>query len=111
MAFLWFPVSSSWGMPVSNILRSRWRTAFSWCPIGTRGDARNFYFEIALAHGTFIYPDSAGNGGPEAPEHVYTVKFTAEELWGAEAADPNGTVYFDVWEPYITLVTTTEKAA
>ena len=67
--------------------------------------------EIALAHGTFIYPDSAGNGGPEAPEHVYTVKFTAEELWGAEAADPNGTVYFDVWEPYITLVTTTEKAA
>ena len=57
--------------------------------------------EIALAHGTFIYPDSAGNGGPEAPEHVYTVKFTSEELWGAEAADPNGTVYFDVWEPYI----------
>ena len=48
-----------------------------------------------------IYPDSAGNGGPEAPEHVYTVKFTNEELWGAEAAEPNGVVYFDVWEPYI----------
>ena len=48
-----------------------------------------------------IYPDSAGNGGPDAPEHVYTVKFTNEELWGAEAAEPNGVVYFDVWEPYI----------
>ena len=33
-----------------------------------------------------IYPDSAGNGGGDAPEHVYTVKFTNEELWGAEAA-------------------------
>ena len=57
--------------------------------------------EIVMAHGTFIYPDSAGNGGPEAPEHVYTVKFTNEELWGPDAAEPNGVVYFDVWEPYI----------
>jgi nitrile hydratase len=56
---------------------------------------------IEMAHGTMIYPDSAGNGGPDAPEHVYTVKFTNEELWGDEAAEPNGVVYFDVWEPYI----------
>ncbi len=60
---------------------------------------------IELAHGTFIYPDSAGNGGDDAPEHVYTVKFTNEELWGAEAAEPNGVVYFDVWEPYIVPAT------
>jgi nitrile hydratase len=58
-----------------------------------------------MAHGTFIYPDSAGNGGGEAPEHVYTVKFTNEELWGAQAAEPNGVVYFDVWEPYIVAAT------
>lgn len=60
---------------------------------------------VELAHGTMIYPDSAGNGGGDAPEHVYTVKFTNSELWGPEAAEPNGVVYFDVWEPYI------EKAA
>jgi nitrile hydratase beta subunit len=66
---------------------------------------------IELAHGTFIYPDSAGNGGPDAPEHVYTVKFTNTELWGAEAAEPNGVVYFDVWEPYIVPATSQEKAA
>lgn len=66
---------------------------------------------VELAHGTFIYPDSAGNGGPDAPEHVYTVKFTNEELWGAEAAEPNGVVYFDVWEPYIVLASTKEAAA
>lgn len=60
---------------------------------------------IEMAHGTMIYPDSAGNGGDDAPEHVYTVKFTNEELWGAEAAEPNGVVYFDVWEPYIVPAT------
>lgn len=56
---------------------------------------------IEQAYGTFIYPDSAGNGRGDAPEHVYSVKFTNEELWGPEAAEPNGVVYFDVWEPYI----------
>ena len=56
---------------------------------------------IELAHGEMIFPDSAGNDLGEAPEHVYTVRFTNEELWGAESAEPNGSVTFDVWEPYI----------
>jgi nitrile hydratase len=56
---------------------------------------------IELAHGEMIYPDTAGNDLGEAPEHVYTVRFTNEELWGAGAAEPNGSVTFDVWEPYI----------
>lgn len=56
---------------------------------------------VELAHGTFIYPDTAGNGLGEGAEHVYTVRFDAAELWGAEAADPNGSVSFDVWEPYL----------
>lgn len=57
--------------------------------------------EITAAHGTYIYPDTAGNGGPENPQHVYTLRFDAAELWGAEHAEPNATVYFDVWEPYL----------
>jgi nitrile hydratase len=65
---------------------------------------------IELAHGEMIYPDTAGNGQGEAPEHVYTVLFTSEELWGAEAAEPNGSVTFDVWEPYI-VPATKENAA
>ncbi|MDN5747690.1 MAG: nitrile hydratase subunit beta [Pseudonocardia sp.] len=59
--------------------------------------------EITAAHGTFLYPDSAGNGGPDAPEHLYTVKFTNKELWGDDTAEPNAVVYFDVWEPYVAL--------
>ncbi|MFC5995182.1 nitrile hydratase subunit beta [Pseudonocardia hispaniensis] len=64
---------------------------------------------VELAHGTFIYPDSAGNGGEDDPQHVYTIKFTNSELWGSETAEPNGVVYFDVWEPYI--VPAREEAA
>lgn len=59
--------------------------------------------EITGAHGAAIYPDSAGNDGPEAPEHLYTVRFTGEELWGPDTTEPNNIVYFDVWEPYLTL--------
>lgn len=59
--------------------------------------------EITAAHGTYIYPDSAGNGHGDAPEHLYTVRFKASELWGEDVADPSGASYFDVWEPYLTL--------
>jgi hypothetical protein len=56
---------------------------------------------IEKAHGTFIYPDSAGNGQGDDPQHVYTVVFRAADLWGEQYADPNQTVTFDVWEPYL----------
>lgn len=66
---------------------------------------------VVMAHGTFIYPDSAGNGGGDAPEHVYTVRFTNAELWGADHSEPNGVVHFDVWEPYIVPATASAGAA
>ena len=66
---------------------------------------------IERAPGEMIYPDAAGNGQGEAPEHVYTVLFTNAELWGADAAEPNGSVTFDVWEPYIVPATSQESAA
>lgn len=60
---------------------------------------------MVVAHrGSFIYPDSAGNGLGDAPEHVYTIKFTSEELWGKGFGDPNASVCFDVWDPYVELV-------
>jgi nitrile hydratase len=56
---------------------------------------------VDSARGTFIYPDSAGNGLGEDPKHVYTLRFRAADLWGEQVADPNSSVTFDVWEPYI----------
>ena len=57
--------------------------------------------EIVLYHGAHVYPDTNGNGLGEMPEHLYTVRFTSEELWGKEAAEPHNEVYVDLWEPYI----------
>ena len=37
----------------------------------------------------------------EDPQFVYTVRFDAAELWGPDAAEPNSSVYFDAWEPYL----------
>lgn len=57
---------------------------------------------IDAVHPAYIFPDSAAEGLGEDPKIVYTVRFTAEELWGAGAAEPGVSVYFDVWEPYLT---------
>jgi nitrile hydratase subunit beta len=56
---------------------------------------------IDRVHDAYIYPDSAGNGLGEDPQRVYTVRFSCADLWGPETGDANGSVYFDVWEPYL----------
>jgi nitrile hydratase beta subunit len=69
---------------------------------------------ITAARGAYVYPDTAGNSLGESPEHVYTVKFTASELWGEDTAEPNTVNFFDVWEPYLDpapVVATSSKDA
>jgi nitrile hydratase len=51
-------------------------------------------------HGVFIFPDSHALGlGPNA-QHVYSVRFTARELWGP-GAPPDDAVYVDLWDDYL----------
>jgi nitrile hydratase len=64
-----------------------------------------------MAHGGMVYPDTTGNGQGETAEHLYTVSFTNEALWGVEDAEPNGAVCVDLWEPYITLSKVKEGVA
>ena len=56
---------------------------------------------VDAVHRPYVYPDSASTGRGEDPQVVYSVTFTASELWGEDAAEPNTTVVFDVWEPYL----------
>ncbi len=51
-------------------------------------------------HGAHVFPDSHAHGGGEAPRALYTVRFTARELWGSDAA-PRDSVSLDLWEPYL----------
>ena len=55
---------------------------------------------IVRDHGVFIFPDSHAHGLGRSPQHVYSVRFTAREVWGADAA-PNDAVYVDLWDDYL----------
>ena len=55
---------------------------------------------VEAVQGGFVYPDDNAHGRGENPQWVYTVVFTAPELWG-EGADPAQTVSIDAWEPYL----------
>jgi nitrile hydratase len=48
----------------------------------------------------FVFPDTNAHGAGENPQRVYTVVFSAAEIWG-EGADPTLTVSIDAWESYL----------
>jgi nitrile hydratase len=51
-------------------------------------------------HGVFSFADSkARDEGPHA-HHIYTIAFTARELWGDDAP-PTDKVYLDLWGDYL----------
>jgi nitrile hydratase len=58
---------------------------------------------IVADHAGHVFPDSNAIGKGEDPSRLYTVRFTARELWG-DAANPNDTVSLDLWEPYLERV-------
>ncbi len=55
---------------------------------------------VESLHGGWIYPDSHAHGQGAQPQHLYTVRFSARELWGDEAA-AGDEVYLDLFEPYL----------
>ena len=55
---------------------------------------------ITHHHGAHVFPDSHAHGGGEDPQALYTVRFTARELWGPDAA-PKDTISLDLWESYL----------
>lgn len=50
-------------------------------------------------HGAHVFPDRNAEGSKEG-RHLYSVRFTAEALWGRSASGPNA-VYVDLWEDYL----------
>jgi nitrile hydratase len=51
-------------------------------------------------HGVFVFPDTNAAGLGQKPQHLYSVKFTARELWGEQAAAKD-CVHLDLWEGYL----------
>ncbi len=56
--------------------------------------------EIIALHGAHVFPDSNARGAGEDPQWLYTVRFTAREVWG-EDRNARDTIHADLWEPYL----------
>ena len=53
---------------------------------------------IAADHGVFIFPDTHAMGLGQKPQHLYSVRFSAQELWGEPRRDAT---YIDLWDDYL----------
>ncbi len=56
---------------------------------------------IVRDQGVFGFEDSNAAGfQSEKPQHVYSVRFSARELWGEQASEQDK-VYIDMWDDYL----------
>jgi len=55
---------------------------------------------IERDHGVYVFPDTNALFQGENPQHVYSVRFAARELWGSQAS-PQDAVYADLWDDYL----------
>jgi nitrile hydratase len=62
--------------------------------------ARDKTGTVEAIRGCHVFPDSAAIGAGDNPQWLYTVVFTARELWGEEA-DPAVRVSIEAFEPYL----------
>ena len=62
--------------------------------------ARGKFGIVEAVHGAHVFPDSHAHGLGESPQWLYTVRFTAKQIWG-EDADPSLTISIDAFEPYL----------
>ena len=62
--------------------------------------ARGCSGTVLRDQGVFVFPDSLGNDGDEAPQHVYAVRFEGRKLWGPDS-DPALAVHLDLFESYL----------
>ena len=58
---------------------------------------------VEALRGCHVFPDSAALGAGDNPQWLYTVVFSARELWG-EDADPAVKVSIEAFEPYLAPV-------
>jgi ribosomal protein L21E len=55
---------------------------------------------VVLVHGVFCFNDTNAHGLGHKPQHVYTVSFTARELWGPQAS-AHDTMRIDLFDDYL----------
>jgi nitrile hydratase beta subunit len=51
-------------------------------------------------HGVFIFADTHAMSADKKPQHCYSVRFTARELWGTDAS-ARDSVFVDLWDDHL----------
>ena len=62
--------------------------------------ARGKTGEIDRDHGVHNFPDTNADGRGAKRQHLYSVRFSARELWGPSASSRDF-VYLDLWDDYL----------
>jgi nitrile hydratase subunit beta len=62
--------------------------------------ARGKLGTIERDHGVFLFADSNAHFQGEKPQHLYSVRFAARELWGEPAA-ARDSVYVNLWDDHL----------
>ena len=62
--------------------------------------ARGKIGTVERDHGVFVFPDTNAHFLGEKPQHLYSVRFTARELWGQQAF-PRDAVYMNLWDDHL----------
>ena len=55
---------------------------------------------IARDHGVFVFADASGDGRGKIPQRLYSVRFTARELWGPDASSRDS-IHIDLWDTHL----------
>jgi nitrile hydratase len=55
---------------------------------------------VHLDHGVFVFPDTNAQFLGEKPQHLYSVRFMARELWGDQAS-ARDFIHLDMWDDYL----------
>jgi nitrile hydratase len=62
--------------------------------------ARGKLGTVERDYGVFVFPDSNAHFLGEKPQHLYSVRFAARELWGEEAG-PRDSIYVNLWDDHL----------
>ena len=62
--------------------------------------ARGRTGRVERDHGVFVFSDTSAYSQGEKPQHLYSVRFSARDLWGDSAA-PQDSVYVDMFDDYL----------
>lgn len=62
--------------------------------------ARGRHGVVERDHGVFIFPDTSAMSGDKKPQHLYSVRFSARELWGPDAS-ARDSVMANLWDDHL----------